>query len=103
MKKILLNLMLMSMALIGQQAMAAIPSGYYNTALGKSDRELMLSLHQKINNHYEIYYRNLFPKFQTTDCNNNIIIDRYTDVQYTYQTDQCGTYNSIGEIGRAHV
>ena len=97
MKKILLNLMLMSMALIGQQAMAAIPSGYYNTALGKSDRELMLSLHQKINNHYEIYYRNLFPKFQTTDCNNNIIIDRYTDVQYTYQTDQCGTYNSIGD------
>lgn len=97
MKKILLNLMLLFVTLTGLQAAAAIPSGYYNTALGKSDRDLMLSLHQKIRNHYEIYYRNLFPKFQTTDCNNNIIIDRYTDIQYTYQTDQCGTYNSIGD------
>lgn len=97
MKKILLNLMLLFVALTGLQATAAIPSGYYNSALGKSDQQLMLSLHQKIRNHYEIYYRNLFPKFQTTDCNNNIIIDRYSDVQYTYQTDQCGTYNSIGD------
>ena len=97
MKKNLLNLMLLLIALTGLKAMAAIPSGYYNTALGKSDQQLMLSLHQKIKGHYEVYYRNLWPRFQTTDCNNNIIIDRYSDTQFTYQTNQCGTYNSLGD------
>lgn len=97
MKKNLLNLMLLLIAFTGLQATAAIPSGYYNTALGKSDRDLMLSLHQKIKGHYEIYYRNLWPKFQTTDCENGIIIDRYSDTQFTYQTDQCGAYNGLGE------
>ncbi len=97
MKKNLLNLMLLLVALIGLQAAAAIPSGYYNTALGKSDRQLMLSLHQKIHGHYEIYYNKLWPKFETTDCVNGIIIDRYADTQFTYQTDQCGTYNGIGQ------
>ena len=97
MKKNLHYLMLAVTVLLGLQATAAIPSGYYNTALGKSDQQLMLSLHQKIRNHYEVYYRNLWPKFETTDCSNGIIIDRYSDVQYTYQTGQCGTYNSIGD------
>ena len=97
MNKKLHYLLLLLAAIVGMTAAAAVPSGYYNTALGKSDRDLMLSLHQKIRNHYEIYYRNLFPKFQTTDCNNNIIIDRYSDTQFTYQTDQCGTYNSLGD------
>ena len=97
MNKKLHYLLLLLAAIVGMTAPAAVPSGYYDTALGKSDRDLMLSLHQKIRNHYEIYYRNLFPKFQTTDCNNNIIIDRYSDTQFTYQTDQCGTYNSLGD------
>ena len=97
MKKNLHYLMLAFTVLLGLQATAAIPSGYYNTALGKSDQQLMLSLHQKIRNHYEVYYRNLWPRFETTDCSNGIIIDRYSDVQYTYQTGQCGTYNSIGD------
>ena len=79
MKKILLNLMLLIVALTGLQAAAAIPSGYYNTALGKSDRDLMLSLHQKIRNHYMVYYGNLWEKFKTTDCNGNTIIDRYSN------------------------
>ena len=90
-------MMLLVISLLALHTQAAIPSGYYNTALGKSDQQLMLALHQKIKGHYEIYYRNLFPKFQTTDCSNNKIIDRYSDIQYTYQTDQCGTYNSIGD------
>ena len=59
MRKNLHYLMLAVTVLLGLQATAAIPSGYYNTALGKSDQQLMLSLHQKIRNHYEVYYRNL--------------------------------------------
>ena len=97
MKKNLINLMLLLMALVGLQAAAAIPNGYYNGSLGKSDRDLMLSLHQKVNGHYEIYYNKLWERFKTTDCSNNTIIDRYADTQFTYQDDQCGNYNAIGD------
>ena len=89
--------MLLLVALMGLQATAAIPSNYYNSALGKSDRALMLSLHQVINGHYQVYYNNLWEKFKTTDCNGNIIIDRYSTTQFTYSTDQCGNYSGIGQ------
>ena len=97
MKKNLFNLMLLLVALTGLQATAAIPNGYYNSALGKSNQELMTSLHQKIHGHYMVYYNKLWEKFQTTDCSNGIIIDRYAATQYTYHTDQCGTYSGIGD------
>lgn len=99
MKKNLLNLMLLLVAMTGLQAMAAIPSGYYNTALGKSDQQLMTALHQKIHNHYMVYYNNLWEKFKTTDCNGTTIIDRYSTTQYTYSTNQCGNsgYSGVGD------
>ena len=97
MKKNLQNLLLLLVALMGLQAAAAIPSGYYNTALGKSDQALMTALHQKIHGHYPIYYRNNWSKFQITDCNGNTIIDRYSNTQFTYSTDQCGTYSGVGD------
>ena len=89
MKKNLLNLMLLFVAMMSLQATAAIPSGYYNTALGKSDQQLMLSLHQKIHGHYMIYYNKLWEKFKTTDCNGTTIIDRYANTSFTYGTNQC--------------
>ena len=70
-------MMLLVISLLALHTQAAIPSGYYNTALGKSDQQLMLALHQKIKNHYMIYYNNLWEKFKTTDCNGNTII-RYS-------------------------
>ena len=99
MKKNLLNLMLLLVALTSLQATAAIPSGYYNTAMGKSDQQLMMALHQKIRGHYMIYYNKLWEKFKTTDCNGTTIIDRYADTQYTYSTNQCGSggYSSVGD------
>ena len=97
MKKILQNSLLLFVALMGLQASAAIPSNYYNNALGKSDQELMSTLHEIINDHYEIYYRNLWPKFKSTDCIGTTIIDRYSDSQFTYSDDQCGAYSGIGE------
>ena len=97
MKKNLHTMLLLFVALMGLQATAAIPSNYYNSALGKNDRDLMISLHQIINGHYRIYYGNLWEKFKTTDCNGNIIIDRYSTTQFTYKDDQCGSYNGIGD------
>ena len=97
MRKNLHYLLLLLVALTGLQAAAAIPNNYYNTALGKSDQELMTALHQKIKGHYRIYYNKLWTRFQTTDCSNNIIVDRYSTTQYTYQTGQCGNYSGVGD------
>lgn len=94
MKKNLLNLLLL---LVGLQASAAVPSNYYTGSLGKSDQELMLSLHQKIKGHYMLYYGNLWEKFKTTDYDGTYIIDRYSTSQFTYQTDQCGNYSGVGD------
>ena len=97
MKKILSNLLLMLVAMQGLQLAAAVPSTYYNTALGKNDQALMSALNQIIDNHYVIFYRNNWPKFQQTDCNGSTIIDRYSNSQFTYSVDQCGTYNGVGD------
>lgn len=91
MKKISYYFYLLLVGIVGLQASAAIPSNYYNNALGKSDRDLMLSLHQIINGHYQVYYSNLWEKFKSTDCNGTTIIDRYSDTQFTYSSDQCGS------------
>lgn len=99
MKKTINCLFVLLAATIGLQVTAAIPTNYYNNALGKTDKELMLSLHQIINGHYEVYYNKLWEKFKTTDCNGNTIIDRYSNSQFTYSDDQCDNsgYNAVGD------
>ena len=97
MKNLLRNISLLLMALIGMLATAAVPSGYYNNAKSKSDQALMSALHQIIKGHTKRGYDQLKIDFKTTDCNGNIIIDRYSDSQFTYDTDFCGTYNSLGD------
>ena len=88
---------LMLAALMGLQATAAIPSGYYNNAKNKSDQALMSALHNIIKGHTKRSYDQLKTDFKTTDCNGNIIIDRYSDSQFTYATDFCGTYSTVGD------
>ena len=97
MKNYLRNISLLLMILIGMQATAAVPSGYYNNAKNKSDQALMSALHQIIRGHTKRGYDQLKTDFKTTDCNGNIIIDRYSTSQFTYSTDFCGTYNGVGD------
>ena len=97
MKSFLRNISLLLMLLIGMQLTAAVPSGYYNNAKNKSDQALMSALHQIIRGHTKRSYDQLKTDFKTTDCNGNIIIDRYSDSQFTYSTDFCGTYNGVGD------
>ena len=91
------NISLVLMILISMQVTAAVPSGYYNNAQNKSDQALMSALHQIIKGHTKRSYDQLKTDFKTTDCNGNIIIDRYSDSQFTYGTDFCGTYNGVGD------
>ena len=97
MKNYLRNISLLLMILIGMQATAAVPNGYYNNAKNKSDQALMSALHQIIRGHTKRTYQNLWSDFKTTDCNGTTIIDRYSTTQFTYSTDQCGTYNGVGD------
>lgn len=93
-----LNLLgLMLAILVSIQATAAVPSGYYTSAQGKSDQALKTALHKIIKGHTKRSYDNLWTDFRTTDCNGNIIIDRYSTTQYTWHSDQCGQYNSVGD------
>lgn len=89
--------LLLMLLLIGTQAHASVPSGYYNSALNKSDQSLMVALHKIIKGHTKRSYDNLWTDFKTTDCNGNTIIDRYSNSQFTYNTDKCGTYNNEGD------
>ena len=82
---------------ISLQAMGAVPSGYYNNAQNKSGQALMSALHQIIRGHTKRGYDQLKTDFKTTDCNGNIIIDRYSTSQFTYGTDFCGNYNGVGD------
>ena len=97
MRKNLHYLALLLALVVGLQAPAAVPSGYYNNAKNKSDQALMLALHQIIKGHTKRSYSQLWTDFKTTDCNGNIIIDRYSNSQFTYSTDQCGNYSAEGD------
>ena len=92
-----LSLLLMLALLVGLTATAAAPSNYYNNAKGKSDQALMAALHSIIKGHTKRSYDQLWTDFRTTDCNGSIIIDRYSDSQFTYNTDKCGNYSGVGD------
>jgi len=84
---------------------AQIPAGYYNSASGLSGSSLKTALHNIIKGHTSITYAQLWTSYDSTDVKaNNIIWDIYSDVPggtppytYTYQTSQCGNYNSEGD------
>lgn len=97
MKKKLNLFGLMLAVLVGMQATASIPTGYYTSAQGKSDQALKTALHKIIKGHTKRSYDNLWTDFKKTDCNGTIIIDRYSNSQYTWQTNQCGNYNGVGD------
>lgn len=90
-------LLLTLVAVMGLQASAAVPSGYYDNAKNKSNKALMTALHTIIKGHTKRSYQQLWTDFRTTDCNGNIIIDRYSDSQFIYNTNRCGVYNNIGD------
>ena len=91
------SLLLMLALIVGLTAMPAVPNGYYNNAKNKSDQALMAALHSIIKGHRKRTYDQLWTDFRTTDCNGTTIIDRYSDTQFTYNTDKCGAYSGVGD------
>ena len=86
-----------------QTAFAAEPTNYYNTALGKSDENLMSALRSIINNHRQLSYNALWDAFKTTDTDaDGYIIDMYSNCRY--RPDQHGaSAKTVGEgFNREH-
>ncbi len=91
--------------LIFSKAIFSQPSGYYNTAKGKSGSTLKTALYYKILGHTRRSYSQLWTDFQTTDRKSNgYVWDMYSDVpggitsyDFSYTGDQCGTYGGEGD------
>lgn len=99
-------LILLSILLLNSSIFAQIPSGYYNNANGLSGLQLKTALKTIITNNYiSVSYDYLWTAYQTTDKKlNGKVWDMYSDIpngtpayQFTFTTDQCGTYSIEGE------
>jgi endonuclease I len=82
--------------------LAQIPSGYYNTAVGKADAALKTALFTQIGAHTERSYNQLWTDFQTTDKRaDGKVWDMYSTCTFTFGIDQdkgshtpeCTAYN----------
>lgn len=80
--------------LISTLVMGQIPPGYYDDAAGLSGEPLQLALHNIIDDHNSISYSNVWTAFQSTDANGSgEVWDMYTACNFTFISDQCGTYS----------
>lgn len=91
---------------------AQIPSGYYNSAQGLTGAALKTALHNIIKNHTVASYNSLWNHFEDTDKKTNgKVWDIYSDLpdsippyQFTFSSDQCGSYNSEADCyNREHT
>jgi endonuclease I/chitodextrinase len=111
MKKLLLPFLFLSFSIYSQ-----IPSGYYDTATG-TGYTLKTQLYNIILGHIDNGYTpGLWITYQTSDRdlyyeNDNTILDIYSEdpsgtdpYNFTYSSDQCGTYASEGDCyNREHI
>ncbi len=76
-------------------AVAQIPTGYYDNADGKTGATLKTALYNIIKGHTSVSYDHLWTDFQYTDKKpNGKVWDMYSNCDYTFVTNQCGSYNS---------
>ena len=93
MKKTFISLILslFTWVLFGQ-----IPSGYYDSANGLSGEALRSALHDIIDGHSVISYNGLWNAYRTTDKKaNGKVWDTYSNCDFTFGSDQCGSYSNI--------
>jgi len=85
-------------------AMASIPSGYYNNAIGKSDEALMSALEGIIYSHTQLTYAYLWTAFNYTDVGDDgYYIDMYSNCKYNSSADHTSGASYVGQgINREH-
>ena len=73
---------------------AQMPQGYYNSARDLCGEELRQKLYTIISSHTALSYNELWSAYRQTDLRDNgKIWDIYSDCDFTYSTDQCGSYS----------
>lgn len=94
MKKAFLYLLSLCFATI---ASAEIPNGYYNSAIGKTERALKSELSDIISANYRQYsYDDLWDIYEQSDMKpNNKLWDMYSTCNWTYGRDKCGNYSNV--------
>lgn len=77
---------------------AAEPSGYYKTCLNLKDEALIKALNELVGPHNDVGYSGLWELYGKSDVRDNgTIWDIYSDIEWTFKKDQCGSYTVFGE------
>lgn len=86
------------LSLIVATLSAAIPTGYYDNLEGKSGSALASAVTAiAMQGHSTMSYGALWTAYKTTDYENEKVLDMYSNVSWTYQTNQCGNYGKEGD------
>lgn len=82
----------------GMWASASIPEGYYDSCEGKTGQALLEALCTKVGSHTTVGYDGLWTLYRTSDIDENgKIWDMYSTKRWTFSSEQCGNYSSIGD------
>ncbi len=86
-------------SLVSLGAVADVPSGYYDAAVGKSGEALQSSLSSILNEAGSFTYKELWTAYQSTDKRaDGKVWDMYSSItNYTFVTNQCGNISSEGD------
>ncbi|MDR0619147.1 MAG: endonuclease [Bacteroidales bacterium] len=82
---------------VNMGTVAQPPQNYYSDAEGKSGYALKTALHNIIKNHRTLSYSSLWTAYQKTDIKEGTtdkVWDMYSDCDWTYRSDQCGSYSN---------
>lgn len=95
----MLKQLLFALASLGaMSAMATEPSGYYSDCENKSGADLLTALYNTVSSHTTVSYNGLWTLYQKSDVHpNGKIWDMYSTKEWTYKSEQCGTYSVIGD------
>ena len=103
-----LNLKLMRKHIAGRMFVAALlcsisswasqPADYYQSCEGLCGKSLLVELSDVVGPHTVVSYNGLWSLYQTSDTySNGKIWDMYSTKQWTYKSEQCGTYSVVGD------
>ncbi len=79
-------------------ASAAQPANYYSDCEGLCGKSLLVELSGVVGPHTTVSYDGLWTLYRTSDTySNGKIWDMYSTKQWTYKSEQCGTYSAVGD------
>lgn len=98
-------LLIVGLVALCYSSQSQAPAAYYSSAEGLSGSQLMVALHNIIDDHNVVSYTSLWTHFQSSDKKSNgKVWDMYSDVpggtppyEFSFGSDQCGNYSGEGD------